>query len=53
LDCVRALGLSKDLFASISPKVLRAFRPRAAVEALYELRRHPELLSITLLAAYC
>jgi hypothetical protein len=53
LDRVRALGLPKDLFASISPKVLQAFRQRAAVEALYELRRHPQPLLITLLAAYC
>jgi hypothetical protein len=53
LDRVRALGLPQDLFASISPKVLQAFRQRAAVEALYELRRHPQPLLITLLAAYC
>jgi TnpA family transposase len=53
LDQVRALGLPKDLFASVPPRILQAFRQRAAVEALYELRRHPEPLSITLLAAYC
>jgi len=53
LDLVRALGLPNNLFASVPPKILQAFRQRAAVEALYELRRHPEPLCITLLAAYC
>jgi len=53
LDLVRALGLPNHLFASVPPKILQAFRQRAAVEALYELRRHPEPLCITLLAAYC
>jgi TnpA family transposase len=53
LDRVRALGLPRDLFASVPPKILQVFRQRAAVEALYELRRHPEPLSIMLLAAYC
>jgi len=33
--------------------VLQGYRQRAAVEALYELRHHPEPLLITLLAAYC
>jgi hypothetical protein len=33
--------------------VLQSFRQRAADEAPYELRRHPEPLLITLLAAYC
>ncbi len=53
LDRVRALQLPADLFASVTPKVLRSYRQRAAVEALYELRRHPEPLLMTLLAAYC
>ena len=53
LDRVRGLQLPIDLFASVPPKVLQSFRQRAAVEAPYELRRHPEPLLITLLAAYC
>jgi len=53
LDRVRALQLPDDLFASVPPKVLQSYRQRAAVEALYELRRHPEPLLMTLLAAYC
>jgi hypothetical protein len=32
---------------------LQSLRQRAAVEALYELRRHPEPLVITMLATYC
>ncbi len=52
LDRVRALQLRADLFVSVPPKVLQSYRQRAAVEALYELRRHPERLLITLLAAY-
>jgi hypothetical protein len=42
-----------DLFAAVPPRVLQDLRQRAAVEALYELRRHPEPLLITLLAGYC
>ena len=53
LDRVRALQLAADTFASIPPKVLQSYRQRAAVEALYELRRHPEPLLLTLLASYC
>ena len=42
-----------DLFATLAPKVVQAYRNRAAVEAPYELRRHPEPLRLTLLAAFC
>jgi len=53
LDRVRELQLPIDLFVAVPPKVLQSFRQRAAVEAPYEFRRHPEPLLITLLAAYC
>ena len=53
LDRVRALRLAAALFAAVPPKVLQSYRQRAAVEALYELRRHPEPLLMTLLAVYC
>jgi hypothetical protein len=53
LDCVRGLQLPIDLFAAVPPRVLQDLRQRAAVEALYELRRHPEPLLITLLTGYC
>ena len=42
LDMVRGLVLPDDLFADWSPAELEACRQRVAVEAPYELRRHPE-----------
>lgn len=51
LKLLRATALPQDLFASVAPQVLRAYRHRVAVEEAYELRRHPEALRATLLAA--
>lgn len=53
LEQIRAVALPPDLFATVAPKVVQAYRDRAAVEAPYELRRHPEPLRLTLLAAFC
>ena len=53
LERIRAVALPPDLFATLAPKVVQAYRDRAAVEAPYELRRHPEPLRLTLLAAFC
>jgi len=53
LERIRAVALPSDLFAPAAPKVVQAYRDRAAVEAPYELRRHPEPLRLTLLAAFC
>lgn len=53
LEQIRAVALPADLFAAVAPKVVQAYRDRAAVEAPYELRRHPEPLRLTLLAAFC
>jgi TnpA family transposase len=53
LERVRNLALPADLFANVSPKVLQAYRRRAAVEAPYELRRHTTPLRLTLLAVFC
>jgi TnpA family transposase len=52
LDAVRRLGLPDGLFADWSPAELEACRQRAAVEAPYELRRHPEATRLAWLAAY-
>jgi TnpA family transposase len=52
LERVRALDLPLDLFAHLGPKVLQAYRQRVAVEAPYELRRHPEALRMTLVAVF-
>lgn len=53
LERLRSLNLSTDLFASLSPKVLKGYRQRASAEEPYELRRHPASLRATLLASYC
>lgn len=52
LGAVRRLGLPADLFAGWSPAELEACRQRVAVEAPYELRRHPEPTRLAWLAAY-
>jgi hypothetical protein len=52
LERVRDLDLPLDLFAHLGPKVLQAYRQRVAVEAPYELRRHPKALRMTLLAVF-
>ena len=52
LDAVRRLGLPDGLFADWSPAELEACRQRVAVEAPYELRRHPDPTRQTWLAVY-
>lgn len=51
LEAVRAIGLPADLFADVAPRVVAGWRARAAVEAPSHLRRHPQPLTVTLLAA--
>jgi Tn3 transposase DDE domain/Domain of unknown function (DUF4158) len=46
-------ALPTDLFSTLSPKVLSLYRQRAAAEPPRELRRHPEAVRYTLLAAFC
>ncbi len=53
LECIEQLGLPATLFAHASSKLLEQYRQRVAVEDLYEIRRHPDALRWTLLAAYC
>jgi TnpA family transposase len=53
LDRIRQLGLSPDVLAGLSPKLLDGFRQRVVAEELHELRRHPTARRLTLLAAYC
>lgn len=53
LEDGRALELPPALCAGVSPQVLATYRQRVAVEAPYELRRHPVPLRLTLLAAFC
>jgi len=51
LQAVRAMGLPAGLFADVAPRILDDWRARAAVEAPSHLRRHPQALAVTLLAA--
>ncbi|PZS39858.1 MAG: Tn3 family transposase, partial [Pseudonocardiales bacterium] len=51
LQAVRALGLPAGLFVDVAPRILDDWRARAAVEAPSHLRRHPQPLTVTLLAA--
>jgi TnpA family transposase len=53
LNQIKALELPDHLFAAIQPKILRQYRLRAAAEPPREVRRHPEPIRYTLLAAFC
>ncbi len=55
LEAVRAVGLHVDVFADVTPKVVTAWRGRAAVESPSHLRDHPTDVTLTLLSAllYC
>jgi len=50
---VRQVELPPDLFAGVSPRVVRAYRQRAAAEAPSELRGHADPVRATLVAALC
>ncbi len=52
LELVRRIGLPADLFDQVLPHELERYRRRVAVEAPYELRRHPEAARFTWLAAF-
>ncbi|MFH8469430.1 Tn3 family transposase [Streptomyces sp. NPDC017991] len=51
LLAVRAIGLPRDLFIDVAPKVVAGWPARAAVESPSHLRTHPVALRVTLLAA--
>jgi TnpA family transposase len=53
LQQIETLGLPDTLFAELPPKILRQYRLRAAAEPPREIRRHPEPMRYTLLAAFC
>jgi Domain of unknown function (DUF4158) len=52
LQRLRAIGLPSDLFADVAPRARQGYRQRVQVEEPYELRRHPEPVRSTLLAAW-
>lgn len=51
LAAARSIELPPELFADVAPKVLAAWRARAAVEAPSHMRTHPRELTVLLLAA--
>ncbi|ABD11734.1 transposase, TnpA family [Frankia casuarinae] len=51
MRAVRAVDLPDGLFADVAPRVVAAWRTRAAVESPSHLRDHPDPLMLTLLAA--
>jgi hypothetical protein len=53
LQQIETLGLPDTLFAELPSKILRQYRLRAAAEPPREIRRHPEPMRYTLLAAFC
>ncbi|MBV8576748.1 MAG: DUF4158 domain-containing protein, partial [Acetobacteraceae bacterium] len=53
LDLLRSLALPPDLLRSIHPEQIKRFRRRAAIEAAWELRRHPDRIRLPLLAFWC
>ena len=53
LKRIRTVGLPPDLFAGISPKLIKTYRHRAATETPYHLRQHPPAIRYTLMAAFC
>ena len=50
---IRTLALPADLFDGVPARVLLAQRRRVAAEELHELRRHPDPVRLSLLAAFC
>ncbi len=53
LQHLRQISLPDDLFRDVSPKVLRTYSARAAIEYPSHLRFHPEPIRYTLVAAFC
>lgn len=52
LQTVRDIQLLPDLFLGVPPKMIRTYRQRAISEDIRELRRHPDHIRYTLLAAF-
>jgi Domain of unknown function (DUF4158) len=50
LEAVRMVGLPGDLFADVTPKIVNAWRGRAAVESPSHLRDHPNDVTLALLS---
>lgn len=53
LGIIRQLHLPTQIFRDVHLRILQAMRQRVITEESFELRRHPDLLRYTLLAAFC
>lgn len=53
LERIHSLSLPVNLFVGVSRKRLLWCKQRIAVEDLHEIRRHPESIRYSLLAAFC
>jgi TnpA family transposase len=53
LERIRQLELPSKLFQDVPPGVVKQYRQRVASEPPREIRRHPEAIRYTLLAAFC
>jgi len=53
LTRIRAVNLPACLFDGVPSRMLLAYRRRVGAEELHELRRHPDPIRLTLLAAFC
>ena len=53
LQSLRQIELPKNLFCTVTPKVLQAYSTRAGIEYPSHLRSHPEPTRYTLIAAFC
>ncbi len=52
LKTIQQLNLPPDLFKDIPQKIIKKYKQRAVSEDIRELRRHPEPIRYTLLAAF-
>jgi TnpA family transposase len=53
LEILRAVGVPHDLFTHLCDSIVERYRLRVETESLTELRRHPDPIRYTLLAAFC
>ncbi len=53
LTHIRSVNLPAGLFDGVPSRMLLAYRRRVGAEELHELRRHPDPIRLTLLAAFC
>ena len=53
LECIGDMQLPDTLFGDVPHKVLERYRLRVSTESTDQLRRHPEPIRYTLLAAFC